>query len=430
MLGKVLDSVAERLTNLPGKPINENPLGPLDMRGLAHQVHGQVTQSPLTFALKMHEVTRAMASSGAASKAGPAKDEQNARLLAVVLYYYLDALFNNKYVDRMGTAIPAPAMSATVSDTEIAAVVTVFVDALMDFADRRPVWVEAGTPTAPFSPSDYAAKNSHYYPYMGAETANASGGKAGAKGADGQVPGETAAAPAGHAEAKAAPKLGHDAAQPMRVAKKATIPATPVPVQAAAPASPAAPAPAGTSEGSKIAVPTAVAFEYDPEILDSKVLRDETWAPVQALYGQPQKPSTVSAPQAAGATDAADGEAAAQAEAAMTAATPASAAYCGLDANKAKAVYYVSQLVNQSVSGMTGLTVGSFGGVGVSLGVFGKLSFGDNKTVEAVLKAVLARLGQRVATEAAIKILWAVDDSGWKSPSELVIGYLTVAKSH
>jgi hypothetical protein len=374
VLGKVLDSVAKRLTNKPGEPIESQSVGQLDMQGLAQQVHGQVTQSPLTLALKSGELSQSLNKTGTTATSDAQKDEDNAKLLALVLYYYLDALFNNQYVDRMGTPIPAPTLSGTVSDGEISSVVTVFVDALMDFVNRRPIWVEAGTDTSNFDPAAYAKANKHYYPYMGDVS-----------------PTSTAAA-----------------AKPAAPAASAA---------SATPATPASGTPA--SGNSKNAEPTAVAFEFDGEIQKAQPSVKNNWAPIKAMYPTPASAASMPAADATAATDTA-----------QPAPAPADAPYCGLDEYKAKAVYYVSQLVNQGVSGMTGLTVGSFGGVGFSLGVFGKFSFGDNQTVEAVLKAILARLGQRVATDAALKILWDVDDSKLVFPSgTLVIRYLSVAKT-
>ncbi|MGB8629632.1 MAG: hypothetical protein WCD69_09600 [Xanthobacteraceae bacterium] len=56
---------------------------------------------------------------------------------------YFSAYFDGKYYDRFGNKIPAPAISTTLGDTEIAGTVTVLVDLVMDFILQTPVWVDS-----------------------------------------------------------------------------------------------------------------------------------------------------------------------------------------------------------------------------------------------------------------------------------------------
>jgi len=73
-----------------------------------------------------------------------------------------------------------------------------------------------------------------------------------------------------------------------------------------------------------------------------------------------------------------------------------------------------------------GISGGSFGGFGVSLGAFGKVSVGDNQTVQVVIKTVLAKVAERVAADASYRVLYKVPDKA--KLAELVKRYLDEVK--
>ena len=58
----------------------------------------------------------------------------------------------------------------------------------------------------------------------------------------------------------------------------------------------------------------------------------------------------------------------------------------------------------------------------MSLGAFGKVSVGDNQTVQVVIKTVLAKLAERVAAEAAYRVFYKVPDKA--TLADLVHRYL------
>jgi hypothetical protein len=66
--------------------------------------------------------------------------------MRIALGYYFTQLFRGKYVDRFGNTLPAPAISRTIGDSEIAGTLSVLVDTIIDFSVRSPVWTDASRP--------------------------------------------------------------------------------------------------------------------------------------------------------------------------------------------------------------------------------------------------------------------------------------------
>jgi hypothetical protein len=83
---------------------------------------------------------------------------------------------------------------------------------------------------------------------------------------------------------------------------------------------------------------------------------------------------------------------------------------CTIDQRKLQVTEFVAQLVGQEASGITGLTLGSFGGWGVSLGVFGKFSVGDNQTLQVVARTLLSKIAERIAAEQVYRAAYYVSD--------------------
>jgi hypothetical protein len=101
---------------------------------------------------------------------------------------------------------------------------------------------------------------------------------------------------------------------------------------------------------------------------------------------------------------------------------PLVASGCGIDEAKAQAIEYLGQTAALKASMVGGISGGSFGGFGVSFGAFGKVSVGDNQTVQVVIKTVLAKVAERVAADAAYRLLYKVPDKA--KLAELVKRYL------
>ena len=105
---------------------------------------------------------------------------------------------------------------------------------------------------------------------------------------------------------------------------------------------------------------------------------------------------------------------------------PLVASGCGIDEPKAQAIEYLGQTAALKAAMVGGISGGSFGGFGVSLGAFGKVSVGDNQTVQVVIKTVLAKVAERVAADAAYRVLYKVPDKA--KLAELVKRYLDEVK--
>lgn len=95
---------------------------------------------------------------------------------------------------------------------------------------------------------------------------------------------------------------------------------------------------------------------------------------------------------------------------------------CGITKEKAQAIEYVGQTAALKASMVGGITGGSFGGFGASFGAFGKISVGDNQTVQVVIKTVLGKVAERVAADAAYRVFYRVPEKA--ALAELVQKYL------
>jgi hypothetical protein len=65
---------------------------------------------------------------------------------------------------------------------------------------------------------------------------------------------------------------------------------------------------------------------------------------------------------------------------------------CHMTELKTKIISYVAQRFATAASSDTALTVKSAGGLGISLGVFGKLSLGDNSTLTLLIKSIVSEV--------------------------------------
>jgi hypothetical protein len=71
---------------------------------------------------------------------------------------------------------------------------------------------------------------------------------------------------------------------------------------------------------------------------------------------------------------------------------------CHMTELKAKVISYVAQQFATAASSDSALTVKSAGGLGISLGVFGKLSLGDNSTLTLLIKSIVSEVTLRLTT--------------------------------
>ncbi|HZP39622.1 MAG TPA: hypothetical protein VFE48_24370 [Methylomirabilota bacterium] len=220
-----------------------------------------------------------------------------------VLVAYVSAYVDGKYVDRFGTILPAPAISRTIGNTEIAGVVSVIIDAVGDYLVRGPVWTEKGD------------KGPLYYPAS----------------------------------------FSKDAAD--------------------------------------LALKDPKAPPLEPTVVGVRIK-----APGQGGEGSP-----------------------------LIQTVPLVAEGCGITKDKARAIEYVGQTAALKASMVGGITGGSFGGFGASFGAFGKVSVGDNQTVQVVIKTVLGKVAERVAADAAYRVFYRVPEKA--QLAELVQKYLDLLET-
>jgi hypothetical protein len=282
VLNPLFDALAGRLGDSRDEA---DDIGVKQFQNFARNLHGQLqfTAGRLFVARQAPEVSTGLSSANL----------ERLALFEDALGYYFTQLFRGQYVDRFGNTLPAPAISRTIGDSEIAATLSVLVDTIIDFSVRSPVW-------------SYGKNPPIYYPaaYASASTTGA-------------------------------------------VATKSPV-------------------------------PTAVAFMNDTTMMNH--YKDDPqfrkWVVLKKLTTDPKNPNP-----------------------------------CGVDALKFQIIEYVSQLAGQKADGITGLALGNFGGFGFSLGYFGKVSVGDNQTLQVMARTLIARVAERIAAELAYRAVYQLDDT-------------------
>lgn len=86
--------------------------------------------------------------------------------------------------------------------------------------------------------------------------------------------------------------------------------------------------------------------------------------------------------------------------------------HCGITKLKAEAIQYLANTASDRASAMGGLVTGSFGGFEVGLGFLGKFSFGDNQTIQTVVKTSVGEVAGRAAEEASYRTLYWIPYNG------------------
>ena len=86
---------------------------------------------------------------------------------------------------------------------------------------------------------------------------------------------------------------------------------------------------------------------------------------------------------------------------------------CGMTKLKMDALIFLSNKASTLAAGQSGLLLGGFGGTNVGLPfVMGKLSIGDNQTLQAMFKALVAYIAKRGTYEASWHLLLHVNEKG------------------
>jgi hypothetical protein len=82
---------------------------------------------------------------------------------------------------------------------------------------------------------------------------------------------------------------------------------------------------------------------------------------------------------------------------------------CGMTEAKVNTIAYLANTFSTAASGELSVGVKSFGGIEVGLGIFGKLSIGDNSTLTALLQSVASEAVKRLTVAIAAPILEAIE---------------------
>lgn len=90
---------------------------------------------------------------------------------------------------------------------------------------------------------------------------------------------------------------------------------------------------------------------------------------------------------------------------------------CGMTLAKVKTITYLAQTFATAGSGEVSVSVKSFGGLEVGLGIFGKLSVGDNSTLTKLVQAVVSEAIERLTVEIAAPVLEAIQVTPANSPA-------------
>jgi len=82
---------------------------------------------------------------------------------------------------------------------------------------------------------------------------------------------------------------------------------------------------------------------------------------------------------------------------------------CGMTQAKMDTLTYLAKTFSTAASGEVSITVKSFGGVEVPLGIFGKLNVGDNKTLTDLIQLLVSESVNRLTVAIAASILEAIE---------------------
>lgn len=85
---------------------------------------------------------------------------------------------------------------------------------------------------------------------------------------------------------------------------------------------------------------------------------------------------------------------------------------CQIDQRKLEVIEYLAGLIKQESTGITGLALGNVGGIGFSAGIFGKVSIGDNKTIQVLAQTLIAAILERIEFEVIYRAAYYVPDQG------------------
>jgi hypothetical protein len=99
-------------------------------------------------------------------------------------------------------------------------------------------------------------------------------------------------------------------------------------------------------------------------------------------------------------------------------------AHCGMTELKLEAVQYLANAASDRASTLGGMVTSSFGGFEIGLGFLGKFSFGDNQTLQTVVKVSIGQAAQRAAEEASYRALYWIPYNQDSILADLVQQYL------
>jgi hypothetical protein len=97
---------------------------------------------------------------------------------------------------------------------------------------------------------------------------------------------------------------------------------------------------------------------------------------------------------------------------------------CGITKIKAEAIQHIAQDAGNRAGQLGGQIGGGFGGINVGLGVLGKISIGDNKTIHGVITTALQKTFMRAGEESAIRVLNLVPNDKYTTLADLISAFL------
>jgi hypothetical protein len=101
---------------------------------------------------------------------------------------------------------------------------------------------------------------------------------------------------------------------------------------------------------------------------------------------------------------------------------------CGITPLKARAMTYLANAASTRASTLGGLVTGGFGGVSIGFGVLGKLSIGDNQTLQTIVKTALSHATARAAEHASYLALYQIGYTSGTPLPDLVSYFLDQSK--
>lgn len=108
-------------------------LDEVDFKNFAEKIRQSMATAPFAYGAQVAGDDRHLS----------ATDDGEAIKFGTAFVNYFSAYYKGNYVDRFGTALPKPAITRTIGNTEIAGTLQVLVELILDYSLKTPVWQDA-----------------------------------------------------------------------------------------------------------------------------------------------------------------------------------------------------------------------------------------------------------------------------------------------